>query len=248
MSVAKKQATREDWLLKCQLLEDPNCMMEDEYGHPAEPWQQAMSRHLVKLLDSLVWKPTIVKDGNGKYGVWNQFEECWLVPCEFEDIGELPEQHPFEVAFFDPIPVKKEGKWGLISSEGKKRELLPFEYDSITVTNAGFLLEKNHLFGLYRNCHESQDTQSFLDCVADAIWLDEKLDIVLYARYEKIGLVEPHTEANFDSVGTEREENQPRVLVSKNGEVGYLSLFGEFIPKEDLPYWKDDLILRCEII
>lgn len=239
----KRRATKEDWLLKCQLLKDPETMMEDEYGNQAEPWQQAKARLLNDLIDTLDWRPIVLCDGNGKYGVWNQFEECLLLPCIYDEIGELPEPHPYDKRYMEPIPVKKNGKWGLVEPDGTNSNVVPFEYDSIRIYSAGFLLEKNNLYGLYYHPSGLEQCQ-VMDCIADEIWFNEDWFVELYRRNNKIGIIEPFTDAIFDSIDIEKEEVNARYLVTMNGIKGYLSKSGDFIPTDEISMWEDDQVLR----
>lgn len=229
---SKRLATREDWLLRCQLQNDPNTMVEDPFGKPAEPWQQEQAKKLCELEDNLEWRPTLVRDSNGLWGIWNQFEDKQMLPCEYDEFGPLPELTPLELYFDGPIPAQKSGKWGLVASNGTNQVLLPFEYDSIQDKGYGFLLRRNNLYGLYYNLIEDSSKAVF-PCIADEIWHDEPLFMELYRRNGKIGLVQPYTDAIFDKIAVGKKINKDGnylILFELDGQNGYLTLDGTFVP------------------
>ncbi|MBE6331528.1 MAG: hypothetical protein E7070_04415 [Bacteroidales bacterium] len=222
----KKLATRKDWIRRNQLLSNPDVMMEDPYGNPAESWQLALARQLNDLRDFHVWKPMVVRGENGNFGVWDQFRERELLPCAYDDIGELPEMRSFDDNFSAPIPVKQGTRWGVVSSDGLNNVLLPFDYDAITTIEVGFLLLQAHLWGLYR-----PSNGILFPCVANEIWLDETLAIIIYRKNHKLGVVYPYTDAVFDSI--RQGETDREICFSKDGVDGYLTKKGNFIPKKD---------------
>lgn len=230
----KPYATHEDWQLLKKLYTDPNCYMEDIHGNIAAPWQQDLCRQMLKLKESRKWK-AIPFEINGKYGLWNQFDNILCVPPIYDSIGDIPEIDIYdsEHTISNPIPVSKDGKWGMVSSDGKNTTVLPFEYQEITyIGNPKIAIKLKQ----YEKCGliylPLEEREPMFPCIADDILYNDTIRRFVYAKKDKLGLVGV-TEAIFDSFRLFDDRNESIVAV-KDGQEGFLNLGGEFIAMDSV--------------
>lgn len=231
----KPIATKEDWELRNKLAHDPNCIMEDEYGELAAPWQQALCRQLENLVNSCRWVPDSLIE-NGKKGLFDQFTNRILVPPEYDEIEDLPELGVFDMAFDQPIPVRRGNLWGVISSDGKNKIILPFEYQEIKYVEYDCLRVKE--FGKYGLIYIPCLNNRTLDfpSIADWIEFDSAIGLFLFWRNEKCGII-GITDSIFDSFYLFDDEEESIVAV-KEGKNGFLTKEGKF-------YAMDSVFLPC---
>lgn len=220
-------ATHEDWLLLKKLNSDPNCCMVDIHGNAAAPWQQDLCRQAMKLRDSRKWSAIPLTE-NGKYGLWNQFDNRICVPPLYDAIGNMPEADFYsEHAISDPVPVSKGGRWGMVSPDGKNTIILPFEYQEIAyiiIYEKAVKVKRYGKYGLIYAPIEKEDPM--FPCIADDIYFDETICRFVYLKNGKLGLIGV-TEALFDSFRLFDDEEQSIVAV-KDGQSGFLNLEGVF--------------------
>lgn len=220
-------ATREDWALLRKLFRDPDCCMVDIHGNTAAPWQQNLCRQLMKLKDSRKWSAMPLTE-NGKFGLWNQFENSICVPPLYDDIEDMPEADCYsEYAITDPVPVCKEGRWGMVSPDGKNTIIIPFEYQEIAYMKASWKAVKVKQYGKYGLIYAPiEKTDPMFPCIADDIFFDETICRFVYVKNGKLGLIGV-TDALFDSFRLFDDEEGSIVAV-KNGQSGFLNLEGVF--------------------
>ena len=130
----KKIATKEEWMLRCQLEHNALCIMMDEHGCLSESWQQELSKGLENLIASRRWSPMLIEK-DGKYGLWNQFEEKLSIPVKFDEIGDVPEISDSTDTYDYAIPVRLGEKWGAVMPYSDDKTIIPFDYDEISYNN-----------------------------------------------------------------------------------------------------------------
>lgn len=219
-------ASREDWLLRNTLYNNPDCCMMDERGRPAAPWQQNLSRQLQQLEESRRWCAVPFERG-GKTGLWDPIGDKVMVPALYEAVGDTPELPLGDTAFTDPVPVRKGRMWGMVSSDGKNRTILPFEYQEISYLDNAFnqiLVRQYGKYGLI-SLYADLPGLSF-PCIADSIRFDEDIDRLVFRKDGRLGLVWV-TEALFDGFRLFDDETESIVAV-RDGRSGFLTLDGEF--------------------
>lgn len=175
MSVLLPNATMQDWILRKQYEDNPDCLTMDIHGNPAQLWQQVLCREYCDLVESRTWLPEIFCEKN-KMGLWNPFEERMMVPALYEEIIDLPELSARGGNDCLEIIVRKGEKWGVVLSDGLNSILLPFVYDRITYFDFGYYqIELGGKLGLW-----SQFDGLRLACIADRIWYDEETVEIMY--------------------------------------------------------------------
>lgn len=213
----RQYATFEDWHLVEMLWCHPDFWTIDEHGNPTNPYKQELYRRLKSFVDSLNWEPMIIEEG-GKVGLFNQFANSVMLPAIYDSFSELPSQSPEVDIVNCNIIAQLDGEWGVVSSDGENRTIIPFIYDKISryEYDGMFILDLGGKLGI-----STSEGKVLLDCSADKIWYDEDLGIDLYSIDTKIGLIRPKTDAIFDSV--KRCVGQNYVIASKKGQDFYIS-------------------------
>lgn len=225
-------ASREDWLLRNALYNNPDCRMMDERGRPAAPWQQNLSRQLQQLEESRRWCAVPFETG-GKKGLRDPISDKVLVPALYGAIGDMPELSPGDTAFTDPVPVRKGRMWGMVSPDGKNRIVLPFQFQEISYLDNGLsqiLVRQYGKYGLI-SFHADLPVLSF-PCIADSIRFDEDIDRLVFRKDGRLGLVWV-TDALFDRFRLFDDETESIVAV-RDGRSGFLTLDGEFFEMESV--------------
>lgn len=187
-SAVKPYATQEDLRLIEILCSHPDFRTMDEHGNHFGPEQQERCRRLQSFVDSRNWEPMIVEQ-DGKLGLWNQFTKETILEAIYESFSELPTQSPLDDISTACIIARREGKWGVVSSDGTNRLIVPFVYDNILrYDNGWFILESEKKLGL-----STSEGESLLPCCADKIWYDAENCLDLYMQGSKIGIISPHS-------------------------------------------------------
>lgn len=233
-------ATKQEFEERNRLSHDPNCVYEDETGHPAEPWQIELYNKLSFLLENRKWTPTIIED-SGKFGVWDQFNEKLLVPTEFDEIGDLEELTIIQDVFEGPIPVRKDGFWGIVYPDGKGTTAAPFKFEEIKAfTNDTFRLFRNGKYGVV-HFPFFDGLKFILTCKADNVVYNQELGLCIHQINGKLGIAAV-TKAEYDHFEVfDDEENS--VVGYKDGTKGLISKYGDFIPLEEISKYDPKEIL-----
>lgn len=222
-SAVKPYATQEDLRLIEILRSHPDFRIMDEHGNLFGPEQQERCRRLQSFVDSRNWEPMIVEQ-DGKLGLWNQFTKEAMLDAIYESFSELPTQSPLDDISTACIIARREGKWGVVSSDGTNRLIVPFVYDNILrYDNGWFILESEKKLGL-----STSEGESLLPCCADKIWYDAEIGFDLYKQGSKIGLIYPQkTEAIFDCLRKSiNDAGEDYVIATQSGRDHYLSANG----------------------
>lgn len=228
-SAVKSFATQEDLCLLEILWSHPDFCTIDEHGNLASPEQQERYRRLQSFVESRNWEPMVVKKDE-KLGLWNQFTKETILDAIYESFSELPTQSPLDDISTACIIARRERKWGVVSSDGTNRLIVPFVYDNILRHDNGwFILESEKKLGL-----STSEGESLLPCCADKIWYDAEIGFDLYMQESKIGLISPRTDAIFDYLRKSiNEEGEDFIIASQKGRDYYLSAEdGHCIPIE----------------
>lgn len=225
-------ATREDWLLRNTLLQSPDCCMMDEKGRPMAPWQQNLSRQLCNLYDSRRWCP-LPYEKDGRQGLWNQFDDRVCIPPIYDAVGEIPGLGMSETNFSDPVPVRKGVLWGLVSSDGRNRTLLPIEFQEVRYLDGSHILVKQFgRYGLLFLPIEAYTADPDFPCIAESISYDETIDRFVFIKGGRLGLI-GITEAVFDGFAL-FDDDEESIVAIKDGRKGFLTLEGEFFAMDSV--------------
>lgn len=156
---------------------------------------------------------------DGKKGMKNAVGDV-IIPAKYEEIGYTFSQVG---GYFGPVPAKKEGKFGLVSTEGDAQEITPFVYDWLDrmdwVPIFLFWKDESLSFGIV-----SFDGEELVPCVLDEIREGISGHIFYYRSGEKWGLLDVNLWVALQPVYDNIEfadMNEP-VLFTLNGEQGYV--------------------------
>lgn len=179
---------------------------------------------------------TRVFEENGKMGMKDILGKV-IVPAAYDDFAYTYEWR----CPMPTIPALRDGKYGVVKTDGTGEELTPFVYDELELLRPwfyGFLYKKD---GSDRWGIMMRDGTELTDCIIDMCYepdqsfvfvSDGKMGIWQYENW----IIPPI----YDDIDIEDEPQDP-ILFTLNGVKGYVSLKShEFVPKEQLESADDD--------
>ena len=147
-----------------------------------------------------------------------------ILPAVFDDIKYWFKDRLKEL----PVPVIKEGKYGLAAADGTDRLILPCDYDYIGLRKGYYLLQKGGERGFYTK------VKLFFPLNFDRLYISSSRDVLEYhknCRFGYISLVADWvTEPIFEDAVL---GDLQLVKVWHNGRIGYIDKSGNFTEKEE---------------
>lgn len=167
---------------------------------------------------------------NGKMGV-KEVTGKVRVPAIYRNFSEL---YSYTIKRNDPVGAQnEEGKFALVTTDGKGTPLCDFKYD---------LIECKHYTSFYTCCKESEGKKSFglltakgkelVPCEMDVIY-EIFNSIIVFGKDGKFGLVTCWGLYVPPIYNELTEDEQGYVHADLNGQWGHISDEGGFIPDED---------------
>ena len=192
---------------------------------------QDIMEELTHLLNEYDWMSYIFEGENGKKGMKNAPGDI-IIPANYDDfLCTFNYEYPLPA-----MPTLKNGKWGLVTTDGSGTEMTDFIYDEfrdIEWVPGYFLFKKDgsQKYGLI-----TYDGNEVLPCTLDP-QTETLSHVVFIYSGEKCGLVvtcyDTVIEPIYDKIEVEGDSEAP-ITFTKNGVEGYVNLDGEFISKKDL--------------
>lgn len=226
-----------EYLLNLKLLND------EKY----KDYCDEISEKLAKLMSNYDWMCEVFEE-NAKKGLKDVGGKI-LVPANYDDIG-------YTFSYFNrlySVPALKNGKLGLVSTDGQGTELTPFVYDYMH--NFEF---SSYYFFRKENCQAqgilSVDGKEVVSCVIDEVY-GRFGSSVIYRSGERYGLMQTDHNIVIPPVYNEiilsnKELEDPLVFV-KNGVEGYVRFSNqEFVSLEDFEKLDEDAQrdIECDCI
>ena len=177
----------------------------------------------------------IVFEENGKKGV-KDVGGTILVPAIYDDIA-----FTYDYCYFRglPIAVVKDGKLGLVTSDGKGTPLSEFDFDTISMMecHSYYILGKSE----EKKCKVvDHKGNTVVDFGADKVYDDTQS--VIYEQDGKFGMVSltfgMHIPPIYDEIIDEGQDSLYTFV--KDGVSGYLTEENVFVTKEHLESLNDD--------
>ena len=191
---------------------------------------QGIMEELTHLLNEYDWMSYIFDGENGKKGMKNAPGDV-IIPANYDDfLCTFNYEYPLPA-----MPTLKNGKWGLVTTDGSGTELTDFSYDEfrdIEWVPGYFLFRKDgsQKYGLI-----TYDGNEVLPCTLDT-QTETFSQVVFLNSGDKRGLLvtcfDIVLEPIYDDIIVDDPE-QPLTFV-KDGVEGYVNMDGEFISKKDL--------------
>lgn len=156
-----------------------------------------------------------------------------LAPCVFDDFLWMPK---FELTKSSYVTARKNGKWGIIRTDGTENWILPPEYDYISFPVDSVLLVKDGKYGLYNLNYRELVLPIEQDFIYDENGRMFRRGVSFYRVGDKIGVVDfwgNVIEPIYDDV--DMEGDSP-IMVCKDEVWGYINDEFELTedPEEDM--------------
>jgi len=202
-----------------------------------EKWSDEVNDELMRMMNSLDWDTEIIYDGD-KCGLKNWRGEILLSPV-FEDFGLLTglAGKYREMYKGERVSAKKDGKWGVVITDGTGTWIVDPVYDSIGYpTNLTYVCLDGK-WGVFNipECRYLIDPAC--DSVVDNDGFLFSNGIGFYRKDGKYGVIGSwgsFTEPIFDDYEGAPED---AVKVMYKGEWGYVTEEGAFTTEMDLAYY-----------
>lgn len=247
------KATKEAYEELISLHQQINATLAKDTDEERNKNLDQLNNRICYILENFDWEAETIETENGLKGLINASGKT-IVPALYENFG-LPFllDKELEYNYFKAIPAKRDGKWGLVKTDGSGTELTEFDYDEITlapISSYLWLFKKNNStsYGLL-----SFKGEELLPCVIDTIYDDP--GTTLYFQSGKLygisqislGLILPPIYDNIEIYG----DLEDPLLFTLNGVTGYVKIEDHsFISLADFEKLDEDeqYDLRLELI